>query len=146
MSADTSAGDEGGRYVPAFKRKDVDDLTRAELRLAIQAKAGKRGKSHTPLTKETLNSVYAALTGEYSVEPRYLHRPDTEEFKPAHIVLDNVVIEAGIADGPDDPRWGGGSYAEMPDQLNLDELRQLYEEMQKRGNQMVKGMMGDGQE
>jgi len=110
------------------------EMARFQLRGSIAVEAGKKTNWETPLTKETLNSVYAYLTGEYVIPKRALHNPDHPAFRPRQYILSTVVFEAAIGEPQDEWSPVGGS---QPTELRRDELQTLREEMDSRGNQMI---------
>lgn len=109
--------------------KDVDDMRRWELRGKIAVLVGCNTNWRTPLSKSTLNSVYAYMTGEFHVQPARIHHQDAT---PRSEILLSVVYAAGIGD-PDD-RWTPTN-GETPRELRRDELQKLYEVMSDRGDQ-----------
>lgn len=119
--------------------RDYDDMTASHLRGSIAVEVGKNTNWDTHLTKDTLNSVYAALTGEYAVPKRDLHRPNSPEFRDRRTILRMVVVEAGI--GSPEDEWSVPE--DEPSHLRRDELQTLREEMADRGNQMLED--GDGE-
>lgn len=144
MSAQESAdgdADSKPRMPPTPLDKNYDDMTARELRGSIAREVGKNANWDSALTKDTLNSVYAALTGEYFVPKRDLNRPDAPDYHPRKTILRGVVYEAQIGTPVDGWSVGDG----QPSQLRRDELQALREEMADRGNQMLEGD-ADGQQ
>lgn len=128
--------------------KEYGEMNRAELRGSIVREVGKNRYWHTPLTKDTLNSIFAYLTGRWYIPKKALRRPDHNDFASRQEVLEAVVWEVPIsvmAEHTDDDedvdededgldKW---SHPELrsPDQLRRDELQELREEMSDRTDQ-----------
>lgn len=108
-------------------------LTRADLRHKIAVKVGVLENPETPLSKKTLNSVYAWLTGEFHYPREARNRPDHPDFVPRQRVLEAVVYEAGLGEPQD--RWSRGNNARLPDGLRKHELYGLMQEMYERADQ-----------
>lgn len=137
--------------------KDYDEMNRAELRGSIVREVGKNREWHTPLTKDTLNSIIAYLTGRWYIPKKALNRPDHNDFATRQEVLEAVVWEVPIsvmAETDDDgelededglDKW---SHPELrsPDQLRRDELQELREEMSDRTDQRHPDTRADGQQ
>lgn len=113
-----------------------------ELRLAIARRAGTRTTDSCGLDKNTLNSVYAYLTGEFYL-PRYTyHRPEHPEFVSRKKVLYAVAHEAEVdtlgADVAEDEDvesdWARPLEA-APRELRRADLYDLLTEMKQRDDQ-----------
>lgn len=114
---------------------DTSDLTRSDLRQKIAAYAGHRPRPDTPLGKETLNSVYAYLTGEFYYPPAAANRPDHVDFSSRKDVLVAVVYNSGIGEEADEWSRSVNKQEDMPDALRRDELLTLAEKMKDTKDQ-----------
>lgn len=77
----------------------MTEMTERELRVKIARMAGHNEASYdTVLTKGTLNSVYAYVTGEFACDPWALHRPASCDFEERSKVMWDVAIEFGLDD------------------------------------------------
>jgi len=121
------------KYAGLSLQKEYGEMTCAELRGSILRATGKTGRWRTPLTKDTLNSIYAYLTGEYVVSKLALDNPDHPEYHPRQYILTALVHEVPIGEPRDE--WSSTS-GDQPSQLRRDELQTLREEMADRDNQM----------
>lgn len=114
--------------------KDREDKTRSELRGTIAKRVGARTQWGTPLDKDTLNSVYAYLSGGFHVPPSALNKPEHPDFEDRKAVLIAVVSEARILGAHNSGDWRG-EREYLPSQLRRAELAALLTEMGKRGDQ-----------
>lgn len=112
--------------------KPVGEMTNAEKRGKIARLVGTKTYWPTALDKDTLNSVYAALTGEFHTPHRAMYRPDHPEFVSRNEMLFSVVIESDIGGTGDD--WGG-PIEECPSMLRGEELEALIGVLRERGDQ-----------
>jgi len=111
--------------------KDRSEQVVAELRGVVARKTGVRTDWSTPLDKETLNSVYAYLSGEFAVPKTALHKPQHPDFEDREHILWAVVSAAGIG-GPEDDWSQSTEYT--PNSLRKDELKELIAAMNERGD------------
>lgn len=112
---------------PSRLDKDREDKTRAELRGTIAREAGKRTRWDTPLDKETLNTVYAYLTGEYVVPKRALYKPDHPDHESRRVIALYVAEEVRLWGDDSEPYNYPSRKHVLP--FNRDELVQIREAM-----------------
>lgn len=82
---------------------ELDDMTRAELRVWIARTVACHTTPRTPLDISSLNSVYAYLTGEFCVSPRDV---GTSRSPGTARVREKVAIEVSNRAGEDDFAFG----------------------------------------
>jgi len=109
------------------------DLTVTGLRSSILSKLAKRGDWNTPFTREELNALYGALTGEYLTPKRHLYRPDHAEWQSRESMLRYVAAMAGVSE-PDGAVWGEN--VDCPDHFRKRELVQIRKKLVETGNKM----------
>lgn len=112
--------------------KPRSEMNRAELRGKIARRAAVTTNWATPLDWNTLNSVYAYLTGEFYVPKSASHRPNHPDYKPRDDILLAVVHEAEIGELSDE--WSAAVDGQ-PQGLRKDELLELDRTMADRGDQ-----------
>lgn len=113
----------------------VEEPTGRDLRVEICGRAGTNQSAYasTTLANNTLNSVYAYLTGEFSVSPKRVHGAGS---KPR----EDVARECGLgdwaekfSDWEETGSWGEDNES-MPT-FTKDDLESILAEMDKRGDQ-----------
>lgn len=122
---------------PPHKRKKYNNyqsMTIPALRSSILMKVGKRGNWDSPFTREELNKIYAAMTGEYLVPKPHLYKTHHEEWVSRDEMLVEVAAKAGISE-PDDSVWG--PHVESPDLFRKSELVTIRMKLQATGDKMV---------
>lgn len=107
----------------------VEELTNTQLRAEIAFHASCREAHPQRISKSTLNSVYAYLTGQFVVMPNYLYRPKEDPSFPNLADCRRLVI--GAAGGAE---FLGESMSSSPDprinrHLNKRELEAIVEAM-----------------
>lgn len=121
----------------------VDEMNVPELRGKIMRMCGTRGRWYTPLDKDTLNSLYAYLTGSFHTDKKYLHASDHPKFKPRAVIVRDVAWQVGLADegAPGGSQEWMGPVPELPDRLYKCELLHIIDQLEEKGDQ--RDWMGD---
>jgi hypothetical protein len=117
-------GETLGEEESGFMEGKFINMTTRELRAKVGRIVGTHQNPDSALHKNTLNSAYAYLTGEFLYPRRARHRQDSPDFVPRKEALVSVVAACGGIAHPDDERWMR-DYEDLPEALKWDELLEL---------------------